>query len=987
MMSVSARVVAPSTSSSTTKKSSGGQSSYLNPGGLPITVTPSPIVKEIPSIIEPGPGQYGTPIGPQPKSAAPGAPPSTPTPKPKPSGGGGGGGGLPIPGPQSTMQTPTLPADVIGGKPVGPTPLSLQPYNAQSFFTAYPTIAQRMQQGVPFKQALMQEPKYLYGYGKSVAGAGARFTRDLFKIGGAIINYPSNLITYQIGKKGTEPKVVKAADYSEALPYETRGTKTIQYTSGDVDPLGIAPTTEVQDIYMTPGEVLATPFAPSEKVTQVIQKDIDVKLEEALIKYDEKEQPKLQKELDKAVQKVYDNPNFTDAEKEANAQIVVDQFNNEYNYYRNKFADKQYESITKSLSKEYESVISKRQLTELAITGGIGIGTAYLGGYALGAIGTTSRTAGVVSDLIGGGMAVKGGAELVGGIRRGDVGLAEGAVAGIGVVAFGKGFKSGVGTGTYKGVGNYLFGQRIVPEATVKGKAVVSAVELGVSEKGARQVIATVEKGGDTIFTTSRFRESFLGFAPKKAGTGPTRTFTVTSEVLNIKDKQFLAKTKVTGETSSRVNTLLVGGEYAPKGEYVAYRGRAYKVLSETPTTGRIKKYFISESKPFQGISRKGVQGPFELEITRPTGSRTFTAQEGTTSIGFNAQRIVSGGRSISRESALSELFRIGEPSPKAPKRPEVIIEEGAELQLLGLKEEQAISSASIQGSLPFLPSAKPRVPLSKGPQITLTSPQVAEQTSVTSFGIVESRPSRLITPTKQSQSQVSVQDVGEIFGTKQEAPQREKQREITRGASSSSFGISTIQIEQPATSNIFGSRELTGFKQGQLSRQDSISRQTSSQVFGFEGIPTADIGFTTPTPSTSTRVSLDFGEEGGRRERGFLTFVKTSKGYTKVSSKPLPEKSAIALGARITDVSLAKTFKVVPTKSFVKASRQKESAPLFKFRTFQQTRGKKVPLERTFIEKRAFSLEPIEQSQIRGPKVAGIRRAASKRRGGLGIW
>lgn len=139
-------------------------------------------------------------------------------------------------------------------------------------------------------------------------------------------------------------------------------------------------------------------------------------------------------------------------------------------------------------------------------------------------------------------------------------------------------------------------------------------------------------------------------------------------------------------------------------------------------------------------------------------------------------------------------------------------------------------------------------------------------------------------------------------------------------------------------------------------------------------------------TPPRVTTFVKDYKDNKSRFGYGFLGYVKFGKTEQRVTDKPLSYSDAFNVASRITDTTLAKSFRLVPTKKIVRET--KTQTPLaYKFRTFKQVRGKRVPQKLTFIEKRKYSLEEGEQTTIRPLKVRGIKQAASKRRGSLGLF
>lgn len=100
---------------------------------------------------------------------------------------------------------------------------------------------------------------------------------------------------------------------------------------------------------------------------------------------------------------------------------------------------------------------------------------------------------------------------------------------------------------------------------------------------------------------------------------------------------------------------------------------------------------------------------------------------------------------------------------------------------------------------------------------------------------------------------------------------------------------------------------------------------------------------------SQNKKQSEDFGF-------GYITQVK-SKGRFVTLPGIRTQKGATAFGANIVDTTLSRSFRIVPTRMKVTTNRE-ESAPLYKFRTFRQSGGRRINMPNTFIEKSKYSLE-----------------------------
>ncbi len=104
------------------------------------------------------------------------------------------------------------------------------------------------------------------------------------------------------------------------------------------------------------------------------------------------------------------------------------------------------------------------------------------------------------------------------------------------------------------------------------------------------------------------------------------------------------------------------------------------------------------------------------------------------------------------------------------------------------------------------------------------------------------------------------------------------------------------------------------------------------------------------------------------RKSKSFDVFVKERGKFVKKNIKPLPQGKALKLGSRITDNTLAATFRVRKTLKKTKQKDIKFNVDKKVFRTFKRRRGVKIPIQRTFIERRKFRLNtPGERRQIKG--------------------
>jgi hypothetical protein len=152
-------------------------------------------------------------------------------------------------------------------------------------------------------------------------------------------------------------------------------------------------------------------------------------------------------------------------------------------------------------------------------------------------------------------------------------------------------------------------------------------------------------------------------------------------------------------------------------------------------------------------------------------------------------------------------------------------------------------------------------------------------------------------------------------------------------------------------------SRQAQSLIQQQKVMQDKMLRQAQRLKFSIKpiqpiekkrklGIPTFDF----EDKSNKKRKELEL-----QSEQAYQTLIKRG-GKFKPIGKPMQKARAEKFGEFFARTTLARTFKVIPTKLRVKPTGERYT-PSLQFRGFKIEKGRKVPLVDTFIQKAKYSL------------------------------
>ncbi len=192
---------------------------------------------------------------------------------------------------------------------------------------------------------------------------------------------------------------------------------------------------------------------------------------------------------------------------------------------------------------------------------------------------------------------------------------------------------------------------------------------------------------------------------------------------------------------------------------------------------------------------------------------------------------------------------------------------------------------------------------------------------------------------------------------------------------------LSDVLIEEQREQNIF--------KQAQLNLQSLRTLQktkTRSALLtrGLTSVPTAEIpAITPPTPTTGLSL-LDekkhYKRLFARTQKVFWVFGKRRGRFFKLSYKPLPKKQALSLGGKWAAETAGATFKLKPSKQFVKR-RKKMSNEWDKIKKQFYRKGK-----RTYVEKTRFRIDAPGELEEITYKGLLTKKQKKKLLGGIGL-
>ena len=111
------------------------------------------------------------------------------------------------------------------------------------------------------------------------------------------------------------------------------------------------------------------------------------------------------------------------------------------------------------------------------------------------------------------------------------------------------------------------------------------------------------------------------------------------------------------------------------------------------------------------------------------------------------------------------------------------------------------------------------------------------------------------------------------------------------------------------------------------------------------------------------------------KKVKAYQLLIKKA-GKFQLFGKPQEKGKAIKLGAKITKATLASTFKIKPTKVLIIGKETKFIPSEKLYRTYKVVRGKQIPLENTWIEKRTKRLTTKEEK--------GLLQSKRKVKGGM---
>ena len=198
----------------------------------------------------------------------------------------------------------------------------------------------------------------------------------------------------------------------------------------------------------------------------------------------------------------------------------------------------------------------------------------------------------------------------------------------------------------------------------------------------------------------------------------------------------------------------------------------------------------------------------------------------------------------------------------------------------------------------------------------------------------------------------------GTLF--KQKSAQEEGQKTTTTTVTT------TITAQKPTQISLTGQSSLT-IQKSIIPQQTVLQLSLTSQQIQQPKVTTPKLKMPKPLffPKKSiykrpTRAKLP------KMTTGFRTLVKR-KGVYKAVGRVLPKAEAIKFGEGIATRTLAASFRVTPTKVPVIAAKIKDYKPSpLRFRGYKIKKGKKIPLDDEWIQKRKFRLSmPSEVKEI----------------------
>ncbi len=240
----------------------------------------------------------------------------------------------------------------------------------------------------------------------------------------------------------------------------------------------------------------------------------------------------------------------------------------------------------------------------------------------------------------------------------------------------------------------------------------------------------------------------------------------------------------------------------------------------------------------------------------------------------------------------------------------------------------------------------------------------------------------------RQKSFQESLQGLGSVTSQNILETQTDKTKPDGRAGTITGTGVLSSQIQKPKL------------------KTSQVTEQVTSPVITPISTPTLTPGFDIPKPKPRPPgFRFDFGFE--RKGKPSISrqphdvFVKSRGKFRKITKKPVKNRAAaLDLGSFTTDRTLARTYKVKPSKKQpakepqFKVPAQYNTLFGYKFRGFQQRKGRRQPLRNKFIEKKSYigdtssELRRLQVSKFlaQQKKQTQVRNKRNKKAGNIGF-
>jgi len=627
------------------------------------------------------------------------------------------------------------------------------------------------------------------------------------------------------------------------------------------------------------------------------------------------------------------------------------------------------------------------QISEAIVRAPVDLGV----GMMFGGLGTLSKGGSLIGEALGIGFGVGAVSSASKSLITGD--YTSLASLGIGVTSFGVGGYLGSKSATLltgRKPESYLFSRRVtsrdkISDLTLSALEVNKKIFSPEGELEGASFQATIRQGQRKGFAESRI-EQFFNFGGKEIIISKPRQFNLFGEVIKAGDDKFIFASATSKSNQGLRN--IFGGIVKSK------------QIDATNLTPKEKRLILSYQRKinapilnleglnfFSSVGRKaGTLNPSK-NIFRPSPQ---SARRNIYSESVSKSRDVSPFDLIYSKNGKEIVYTI----PSGKQTLSVTKTKGSRAVTTGLTGKPEYIRTEKTGGNEITFSLIKDEPRTSSSSYATAQQQATANKQISSIAGSISAPSRArtipVTKTKQAPSLFSSQSLqtkqenksfGIVSGFNSQSLTRQGRRvreQQTRNRTSTGgillgfgFGGSSQQgfeTERTFTGGIIGVSPSPSQVPRQAQNQRMKMRNTSLNNHTFEGFGFAPLRSKLNRQPFKPKRAKDYEDEGDTGlATGFLTFVKRAGTFLQVG-KPQSRQKAINLGARITDTTLSRTFKVIPTRTKVK--REKViPVNLYKFRTFSQKRGQQARLTNTFIERSRYSLENVEARLLRTSK------------------